>query len=465
MSAALLWVVLPLIAAVILWFLRRRESPAALVAAGLCAVLAGLAWVLPVGEILSLGPLQVRVDPELVLIGRRLVLENSDRPLLVLFYGVGAFWFGGALPAGNSRQLPSYGLGMLALLVAALAVEPFLYAALLIEMAVLISVPLLAAPGEADSRQGVLRYLIFQTLAMPFILLAGWALAGLEINPADGNLVTLSAVFLGLGFAFWLAIFPFYTWAPMLAGQAMPYPVGFVFMVLPTAVLLLGLDFINAFGWLRASPQLYLILRLAGALMVVTAGAWAAFQRNLGRLFGYAVIVETGFSLLAISLNSHLGTEMFVMFLLPRLIALGLWSLCAAIIRRSGRTLDFASLQQVAEELPAASAGLAAAYLSLAGLPLLGTFSMRFVLLQQVAVDSPLTAVWVLGGMAGLLFAGFRLLAVITGGNFGLRPFAESRIQMVLIGAGVIALLLLGFFPRLFLPLLTNLLQAFTRLP
>ena len=300
---------------------------------------------------------------------------------------------------------------------------------------------------------------------MPFILLAGWALAGVEANPADANLVSLAGIFLGLGFAFWLAVFPFYTWAPLLAGQASPYPVGFLFLVLPSAVLLLGLDIINTYGWLRNTPQLYLVLRLAGALMVVSAGVWSAFQRNLGRLFGYAVIVETGFSLLAISLNSRLGGEMFTMLFLPRVIALGLWALCVSIFQGAGRSLDYESLERVAEELPTTSSGMAAAVLSMGGLPLLAAYPIRIVLLQEVAIQSPLTAIWVLAGMVGLLFSGFRLLAVLTGGYFGPRRHVESRLQMGLVGAGIAALLLVGFAPRLFLPLLVGMLQSFTRLP
>ena len=96
---------------------------------------------------------------------------------------------------------------MIALLVAALAVEPFLFSALLIEMAVLVSVPLLSPPGHPVGK-GVLRYLIFQTLAMPFILFAGWVFGGVEINPADTQLLVQSVVLMGFGFAFWLAVFP-----------------------------------------------------------------------------------------------------------------------------------------------------------------------------------------------------------------------------------------------------------------
>ena len=465
MSSAVLWIFLPALTAVALWFLRRRSGLVILVAAGLCLALAGLAWILPIGKALRLGPLLLELQPAISVAGRRLVLTDADRPLLTFFYAIAAFWFAGALSAKGNRLLIPYGLGIVALLVAALSVEPFLYAALLIEMAVLLSIPMLAPPGEARVSQGVLRYLIFQTLAMPFIILAGWALDGVEANPADTGLISLAGVFLGLGFAFWLALFPFYTWVPLLSGQANPYPVGFIVLVLPTAVLLLGLDFINAYGWLRNTSQLYLILRLAGALMIVTAGIWSAFQSNLGRLFGYAVMVETGFSLLAISLNSHLGGEIFTMLFLPRVVAMGLWALCASIYKNARGSLDYQSLERVAEDLPITSTGLAAAVLTLGGLPLLAVYPIRIVLLQEVAMQSPLTAIWVLAGMVGLLFSGFRLLAILTSGYFGPRAFGENRLQMALIGSGILALLVVGLAPRLFLPFLAGLLQSFTRLP
>lgn len=465
MSAAMVWIFLPLLAAVGLWFLRRRTAQVVLLSTLFCLLLAGLAAWVPIGEALRLGPLLLEIQPSLSIAGRSLVITDADRPLLVFFFGIAAFWFAGIIQARGNRLIAPVGLGIVALLVAALAVEPFQFAALLIEMAVLLSIPMLIPPGETNIDQGLLRYLIFQTLALPFILLAGWAVDGVEANPANTNLVVLASVFLGFGFAFWLAVFPFYTWVPLLSGQNRPYPLGFLYLVLPTAVLILGLEFINTYGWLRNAPQLYLVLRLSGALMVVTAGIWAAFQRNLGRLFGYAVIVEIGFSLLAVSLNSQLGIETFALLFLPRIVAFGLWSLSTSVILASGHSLDYESLERVAEELPVASAGLAAAALSLAGLPLLAAFPIRLVLLQAISGQSLPTALWVLGGSIGLLFSAFRLLSIITGGYFGPRRPAENRTLFTLIGLGIAALLLIGVFPSLFSPVITGLLLSFARTP
>jgi NADH-quinone oxidoreductase subunit N len=465
MTAALIWIFLPFTAAIGLWALSRHPVQVTRLATLLCLLLAAAAWLIPIGKVLRLGPLTLEIQPILLFAGRRLSLTDADRPLLIFFFTIAAFWFAGARQAGSHRFFIPYGLAIVSFLVAAIAVEPFLYSALMIEMAVLLSIPILFPPGQRNVGPGLLRYLIFQTLAMPFILLAGWALDGVQANPTDINLIALASLFLSLGFAFWLAIFPFYTWVPLLAGETHPYAIGFLYLLLPITSLLLGLEFINAYGWLRNAPQLYLLLRWMGALMVITAGIWSAFQHNAGRLFGYALIIETGFSLLAVSLNSRLGIEIFTMLFLPRVIGFGLWALSSSILLQAGRSMEFQQLERAAEAWPFASTGLIVACLSLAGLPLLAHFPIRLVLLEQVARQSPLLAVWVLGGNIGFLLSTFRLLAVVTGGYFGPRQPGERPLQITLLSIGALSLVMIGLLPRLFLPMFTGLLSAFTRLP
>ena len=61
--------------------------------------------------------------------------------------------------------------------------------------------------------------------------------------------------------------------------------------------------------------------------MIVTAGVWAAVEKNLARMIGFAVILDIGFSLLAISLA--IGNDpvtyraLFFAGLLPRGLSLG----------------------------------------------------------------------------------------------------------------------------------------------
>ncbi len=484
MSAPLIWVVLPAVAGLVFWFLRRRFGLIILLSTILCLVLALLAWLLPVGQAIRLGGLSFTVEPTLAFAGRRLVLDSQDRAFLVFLYLLCAFWFAGSTAAGANNLFVPFGLGIVALLVSAQAVDPFLFAALLVEMAVLLAVPVLAPPGKSFN-QGVLRFLIFQTLAMPFILLAGWAIAGVEANPANQTLVTLSTVFLGLGFAFWLAIFPFYTWIPLLAEQSYPYVTGFIFLLFPTTNLLIGLGFVDRFGWLRALPDLFTVIGQIGTLMVVMAGVWAAFQKDLARLMGYGVIIETGFSLLAISLSSRVGNTLFVSMFLPRIISLALWALSLSILAREARTNRFEDMQGIAQRMPFASAGLGVASLTLAGLPLLALFPIRQALLEELARQSLFTALWALAGSVGMLFGSFRAVSVLVRGatlsgrrnppaengeaqvenTARPRAYNESRMQIALLLAGMAGLLLIGLFPQTFLPVLNGLLAGFSQLP
>ncbi|HQN45352.1 MAG TPA: hypothetical protein PLA25_14540, partial [Anaerolineaceae bacterium] len=304
MSAPLIWIVIPLVLTGLLWLLHRQPKRAALAMLIICLVLVILAATLPIGSFIKVGRTTFELPTILTLFGRRLVLEASDRIWLMLVYGLGAAWSLGIVQSRVHRSFTPLSLLMIVLLVAARAVEPFLYAALLVAVAVLASLPLMLPPDARPGR-GIMRYLIFQMLAVPFILLAGWAASVVDANPSNEVLRLVASASLGLGLSFWLAVFPFYTWVPLLAGEAHPFAAGFVLSLLTTTALFLGLDFFNGFGWLRNSDLILTALRLVGVLMVVTGGIWAAFQEDLTRLFGYAIIVDLGAALLSISLHSE----------------------------------------------------------------------------------------------------------------------------------------------------------------
>jgi formate hydrogenlyase subunit 3/multisubunit Na+/H+ antiporter MnhD subunit len=211
------------------------------------------------------------------------------------------------------------GLVLVAVWMAVLAVEPFLYAALLLELAVLLSIPLLSLPGAPPGR-GAIRYLIFQTFGMPFILLTGWLLVGVESSPGDLELVVRASTLLGFGFLFLLGIFPFHSWLPMLSEEAHPYPTTFIFFFMPLMVSLFGLNFLDQYAWLRQSANLHEILRAAGIMMMLVGGVWAALQRHMGRILGFAIMLGTGTTLIAISILPSL--ELFFAMQIPRALAL-----------------------------------------------------------------------------------------------------------------------------------------------
>jgi len=343
-------------------------------------------------------------------------------------------------------------------------VEPFLFAALFIEIAVLISIPLLYPPGSQPG-QGVLRYLIFQTLGMPFILFTGWMLTGLEAGSADLAANVRAGVLLVTGFAFLLAVFPFYTWIPLLLQQVNPYAGGFVLFTLLTASLLFGLTFFDQYAWIRSTNALPGLLTIMGTVMIVTGGVWAMFQTHLGRIFGYAVIVETGFSLLAAAAGSQAGFSSFALLFVPRLASMALWALALAVLFQQTASLEMSDLHGLGRRARLLFASILAAQLSLAGLPLLSGFPVKLNLLAWSAGQAPLVSAWVLAGLFGSIVAGLRTAYQFLAAAENPPEISLSHWQTSLLAAGILIVFLIGLLPQVLLDPFRGILTAFPNLP
>ena len=462
MNAPLIWIAVPLVAAVVLWVLRSRLA-ATYIAGGVSLLLVLLALLLPINSLIRLGPWSLRLDDTLQLMGRYFIITDQERPVLTLMYLIGAVWFFSSSALGMARRFAPLGLGIIALVVAALSVEPFLYAALLVEMAVLLSIPLLISLGQMPG-QGIIRFVIFQTLAMPFMLMAGWVAGNVGASPADDQLLNQAVGLLALGFAFWLAVFPFFAWLPLFAGESPPFEAGFILSVLPVGILILMLDFLDAFIWLRSYPLMPVVLQFLGVAMVFTGGLGAAFERHLGRLFGYALMIENGFVLLALSLGGAIGMEIMAASLAPRLLAFWAWSMAMTILDQEGVALDFAGIRGRLISLPMASGTVLLAFFSLAGLPLLAGFPIRRLLIEALAEQSLLVGSLAMLGMFGFMLSGFRMLTVFAGSEHRIWQVGEKWPQMVVTIVGIVALLTTGIFPGWLSSGMLQLLGAFGNL-
>ncbi len=463
MSAPFLWIILPLIVAGVA-LLFRNQRAVTIIGSGTTLFLSLFAMIVPIDTAMLIGPFSFKLGGTLNVLGRSFVLSATDGPMLVILFGLTTMWFFGAESLGLSRRLIPLGMAILALLVASIAVQPFLYAALLIEIAALLVIPMLQPLNQAPGR-GVTRFVIYQTLAMPFILFSGWLLAGLETSPGDVALTAQATAMLTLGFAFLLAVFPLYTWIPMLFEEAPAYLVGFLLWLLPQITALFLMSFLDRYTFLRASADLLNALQIAGLLMVLTGGVWAAFQRHLGRLMGYAVIIETGFMLAALGLGTSNGIQTIFLQIIPRGMGFAVWALSLSVIESQVSPPTFTNVQGAARAVPFATGGLILASLSTIGFPLLAGFPTRLALIEGLADVSVAQALLLMLGLLGLLVGTIRTMAVVV-----MAPAdtaweqRETRIQTILIGLGVLALFLLGIFPQVTQLLLKNLPALFEHL-
>ena len=463
MTAPTLWIVAPIALAILLLFITNQRA-LSLLGGSFAIALALIAQFVPIEEAIRVGTFSLKIDSSLTVLGRVLLIPAEEGPLLALIYGAAALWFFGADASGTATRIVPFGLMITGLMVASIAVEPFLYAALFIETAILIAIPLLTSIYRPPGR-GVVRFLIYQTLAMPFILLAGWLLAGVEASPGDLALAGQSTAMLGMGFAFLLAIFPLYNWVPLLMEETSPFIVGFLLWILPTITIIFGAGFLDRYSWLRDSPQIVIALRSAGLLMVVTGGLWAAFQSHLGRIMAYGSVAETGFSLLALSLDPKLGIPILFLLIPARALGLAVWSLSLTVIQQNVETMRFAATQGMLRITPVAGAGMVIAALSTSAFPLLAGFPARLALWESLARVSISGALWMGIGIIGLLTSVFRSLAVISmAEEYTTWEVRESPTQVFMLGVGVIGLFLLGLFPQTIQYFLSNLPAMFKHL-
>jgi formate hydrogenlyase subunit 3/multisubunit Na+/H+ antiporter MnhD subunit len=447
MSAPVLWIVVPLVFGMLLLFVYNQRV-LSLLGGSMAVALALLAQFVPIDVAITLASYSFEIEPSLTVLGRVLLIQPAEGSLLALIYGAAALWFFGAEASVRATRIVPVGFMIIALMVASIAVEPFLFAALFIEMAILLAIPMLTSIYRPPGR-GIVRFLIYQTLGMPFILVAGWLLSGVEASPGDLALAAQSAAMLGLGFAFLLAIFPLYSWIPLLLEEISPYAAGFLLWILPTMTIIFGAGFLDRYSWLRSSPEAGLALRYVGLLMVVTGGAFAAFQRHFGRIMAYGSIAETGFSLLALSLDARLGVPILFLLIPARALGLAVWALSLTIIRENVETMRFGAAQGILRSLPLAGTGMIVASLSTGAFPLLAGFPARLALWEGLSRVSLGAALWMGLGIVGLLTSTFRSLAVISmAEEYSSWQPRENLTQMLMLGLGMLGLLFLGLFPQ-----------------
>jgi len=463
MSAPLIWIFIPFgVGFLTLFFLRIRFSP--LIGGAVSTILALVALIFPIDTALLLGSISIKISPAIQFFGRSFALNTADGPLIAIIYGLAALWFFGTEASGSANRFVSLGLMIIALLTASIAVEPFLFAALLLDMAAMLVIPLLVPVYQKPGR-GVIRFLIYQTFAMPFILFSGWMLAGVEASPGAIGATTQAGTILGLGFAFLVGVFPLYNWIPMLMEEVSPYVTGFLLWTLPTFTIIFALGFLDHYTWLRASPQLSSAIQFAGVFMVASGGLFASQQKHIGRIMGYAAITETGLLILAMGLRSAEVVNTTFLLLIPRGLELAVWALALSIIKRKVYSLRLSKVQGMARKYPVAVGALVLAHLSMTGFPLLAGFPPRLALWQELAGQSLAISFWVFVGLLGLLTAAVRTLAVFVMAEENTAwELNESWAQTTMLGLGVIGLFILGMFPQVLHPFIVSMPALFEHL-
>jgi formate hydrogenlyase subunit 3/multisubunit Na+/H+ antiporter MnhD subunit len=214
-----------------------------------------------------------------------------------------------------------------------------------------------------------LRFLTFITLAISPLLVTSWLLGRYELTPDDTSLLDASTVLFAFGFAILLGVVPFHIWIPAVSGDAPALVSTFVLGLFYAVIWFVMLDLLESFEWLATNPDLSVALTYGGYAMIIVGAAFAAVQRRLGFMMGYAALADMGAALLALGLQSAAGLNAALFALGTRAVSLTVMAMGISLIRHYAEGDDFDRLVGWGRHIPWATTALIVGGLSLAGLP------------------------------------------------------------------------------------------------
>ena len=443
-----LFLALLVVAAGGLYFLRRLEPVASLLAAGMSALLAVGLWKLPLH-------VPVRILGRVVDIGRSVTWDElslqitpASRALLVFLLATAAITFLLAWRTYQGYTFYPFGLLLLALWGVVALLQPLMLAPFAVVLAAIVAVFLIQA-GKPGETRGAWRQLLFPTLALPFFLIAAWYIEQAPLNPDDLTPYRIASWLLVAGFVLLLQLAPLHVALPAVAGQAPPVVAAFLWIGSQSVTLFLLQRFLVTYPWLSEVLDSAQWLLWLGLFTAALGGALAAVQSRLGRLTGYAALYDYGILIVALGLRGTAGLPTTIWLLLTRTVALLTMATGAAALRHYMESDRFERIAGAASRLPWAVAALTMGGFGLAGLPLTAQFASRWALLQLVGENdvrwSLLLLVGAVGVLIGVVHAGRACL-----GDLSASPVEREPRSLVLLASALVALsLLLGLFPQL----------------
>jgi formate hydrogenlyase subunit 3/multisubunit Na+/H+ antiporter MnhD subunit len=459
MSAPIIWIGLPGLMGLALWLIRKDERRTLFLALFFSLFLIFSSIFGKVDKtIFQIGNSAFQISSSITILGRTFSLGNGDLIIVSFLFMILFFYTSMAFVIDVPAKFVPTAFLLVSLFLAALSVQPFLYAALLLEICAILAVTLFTNFGEKPTR-GVMRFLIYQTLALPFILTSGWVLSAVEANPTETKLIVQALVLLGLGFSFWVGVFPFNSWMSQIAGERPPFEVGFILLLFNSVVLVLIIRYLNGFVWLRDDARIFTILRFLGLLMVVSSAILFLVERNIYRTTAYIISYETGLSILSLSLNKLAGWDAFVLMFLPRILAIALWSVCLSYIQQ-------AETQQEEDRIlhPVILICFALSALTFTGFPFLPAFPSRILLFSELANIDHTVLIWLC--VSCILFAGasIKFLAEIHRRTRSWSTKQLPIVEKIYLFIFAATLVITGLLPQMFMQRMLAILEAFPNL-
>jgi len=444
----ILLIFIPLAAAILVYLLRRYWTVAVFVS---LATTLAMVWICT----------QVPLDEPAHILGRELVLDELSRFMLIFLFSLASLMILYTWQVPQGWAFCPCLLAALGLLSGAIMMGTFLIAVILLEMAGLIFVFMIH--GRRPAPVGTaLGYLVPMVVAMPCLLLASCLIDAYALQPDNLLLVRFIVIALSLGFGILLAVVPFHSWLPGVAGEAPAMTTASLICIFNLASLALLLSVLNSHLWLTAEANSLSMLSVAGLLTAVVGGVLAFAQRQSGRLLAYAAISDVGFILVGLGTGTSIGVTAALAHAINRSLLVLLVAMGLGTLRTYRREGSVSTLREAFRHTPGGITSYALGGLALGGFPLFNGFATRWLIYRSLAGSNPLYQWALLLAGAGVVVGYLRSLFMM------LKPSPERNTEREPLLVTVITLslaafcLLLGLAPGLLVGSLLNMVQGMT---
>lgn len=236
-------------------------------------------------------------------------------------------------------------------------------------------------------------------------ILAATSGSQIPVGLMVGLLLTLSGLFFKLSAA------PLHMWTPDVYEGAGINAVSYfatvqkigVLVVLFNITSLVAKDFYFLFA---------VVIKVTAALSMIIGALGAIMQNSIKRLMAYSTVLNVGYVLIGVSLNSKEGNFAAFLYMLIYVVGvLGFFACLIAAIGRKSDDLTFEDIAGIAQGRKAMAAAIVTIMFSMIGLPpLAGFFGKYYIFYQAIAEGEVMLAVL---GITTSIIAAFYYLKIV----------------------------------------------------